>query len=245
MAFDDEFDFPDVAPPSPPPPPAVPPITSGLPGYRDEWKYWPNLEPITLRVAAKAGYTDSAVQYAKRRALQFKELAASGGVYTARDLVWLVPTELLASGVTIKPADVVKDGGNENWTVLEVNPLGKFGNTWRLVTRNLVLAADLRDSATVYRPSAAVDAAGQRAPVFSSVYSAVPCRLQEQQQAALDDYQGGPTGRREFTLWVGQRLALKAGDVIEIDGTRYDFSGSANWDRIDQLGEVRVYKAGE
>lgn len=220
------------------------PTTSGLDGTRDEWRWWPNLEAVTLRESATDGYTDHAITYAKRRAVTHREVIASGGAYTASDLVWLVPNELLPTGVPIKPADQIRDAAAVDWAVLEVNPRGKFGNTWRLVTRSLVLAADLRSECDVLRPSFAQDAAGQRAPVFAVPYSDVPCRLQEQKHDSLTDYQGGPNDRREYALWVGSRLVLRAGDVIQIDSVRYDVAGSGSWDRLDQLGEVRVYKAG-
>lgn len=220
------------------------PTTSGLDGTRDEWRFWPNLEAITLRVAATSGYTSHAVAYAKRRAVTSKEIMASGGVYTASDLVWLIPNELLPSGVEPKPADQIRPTEGTDWTVLEIAPRGKFGNTWRIVTRNLVLAADLRDTCDVLRPSFAQSAAGQRTPVFAVAYDEIPCRLQETNHDVLNDFQGGPTDRREYTLWVSQRLTLRAGDVAEVAGVRYDVAGSGSWDRIDRLGEVRLTKAG-
>lgn len=220
------------------------PTTAGLDGTRDEWRFWPNLEAITLRVAAASGYTSHAITHAKRRAVTHREVVSSGGVYVANDLVWLIPNELLPNGVEPKPADQIRPTEGTDWTVLEISPRGKFGNTWRIVTRNLVLAADLRSTCDVLRPTLAQSTAGQRTPVFNVAYDDVACRLQETNHDVLNDFQGGPTDRREYTLWVGSRLALRAGDVVEIDGVRYDVAGSGNWDRIDRLGEVRLTKAG-
>ncbi len=220
------------------------PTTTGLPGTRDEWRFWPNLETVTLRVVDLDGYTEHAILKAKRRAVQIREQAASGGAYVASDLVWLIPNELLPAGVTIKPADVIRDAASVDWTVLAVQPRGKFGNTWRVTTRSLVLVADLRTTCDQLRPSLAQDAAGQRAPVFAVIAADVPCKLMELEHAVLGEYQGGPTDRREYTLYVGSRLTLRAGDVIDVDDVRYDVVGAGNWDRIDQLGEVRLVKAG-
>lgn len=219
------------------------PTTPNLPGTRDEWRFWPNLEPVTLRVAATAGYTAHDLTHAKRRAVASREVLASAGVYTASDLVWLIPAAVLPSGVAPKPADQVRDADSVDWTILEIQPLGKFGNTWRLVTRSLVLAADLRQTCDVLRPSFAQDTVGQRSPVFAVPYEDVPCRLQETRHD-VQDFQGGPNDRREYSLWVGQRLTLRAGDVVEIASVRYDVLGSGDWDRIDRLGEVRVQRIG-
>lgn len=219
------------------------PTTPNLPGTRNEWTFWPNLEAVTLRESATSGYTEHAITKAKRRAVTTREQAASGGVYLASDVVWLIPNELLPSGVEPKPADQIEDADGVQWTIIEIQPRGKFGNTWRLVTRNLILAADLRSEADVLRPSFAVDNAAQRAPVFAQVYADVPCRLQEVDHQ-IADVDGGSTDHREYMLYVGQRLVLRAGDVIEIASVRYDVTGAGSWDRIDRLGEVRLTRRG-
>jgi hypothetical protein len=216
--------------------------TNALPGSRDEWRYWPNREPITLRSLGSAGYTNFPVTDAKPRALRISEAAASGGVYTTQDRVWLIPTELVV-GTTPKLGDVIRTAANVDWTILNIDPLAKFGNTYRLITRNLTLVAGLTQSARVLRPSSAIDSAGQRNPTFNEVYANLSCKLQEVVHG-LPEFQGGSTDRREYVLYVGTRLVLLAGDVVEISSKRYDVVGSGSWDRIDQLGEVRLVRSG-
>jgi hypothetical protein len=216
--------------------------TNALPGSRNEWRFWPNRGPITLRSLGLSGYTPYPVSDAKPRAISTREAAASGGVYTTQDRVWLIPAELI-SGTTPKLGDLIRTAANVDWTILSIDPLGKFGNTYRLTTRNLKLVAGLTQTARVLRPSTAVDSAGQRNPTFTEVYANLACKLQEQSHG-LPEFQGGSTDRREYMLYVGTRLILLAGDVVEINSKRYDVVGSGSWDRIDQLGEVRLVRSG-
>jgi len=175
------------------------------------------------------------------------ELRASGGVYQSNDVKFKfaqtdVPFEP-------KPGDQITWKGN-TYTLFGPLAVGgsDFLNFWSCMGRNLVLANDLYDTCDVLRPDATTDAGGKRTPNFSTVYTGVPCRLQEEENTVGADDQGGLTARRRFTAYVGQRLYLRAGDVLRVTqaGTTtpllYDFSGSASFDRIDYLGEVTVYR---
>lgn len=215
-----------------------------LPGARDEWRFWHHREPITLRSLTGAGvYTSHAVTDAKPRAITIREAAASGGVYTTQDRTWLIPTVLIPDNVAPKPGDVIRQANNTDWTVLAVDPLGKFGNTYRLTTRNLVVFAALTQTARVLRPTQATNTIGQRSPTFTEVYANLVVRIQEQTHT-IPELQGGATDRRDYVMYVGTRLTLRAGDIVESGGLRYDVTGAGNWDRLDQLGEVRLSKAG-
>lgn len=215
-----------------------------LPGVRDEWRFWPHREAVTFRSLSIAGYSPSAVTDAKPCAITAKEAMASGGVYTMTDRVWLIPTTLLAAGVKPKPGDQIRQADNTDWTVLAVDPLSKFGHTYRLTCRNLVLVAGLTQAAKVLRPTMATNGVGQRNQAFAEAYSGLAVRIQESSHVVAESLQGGRMDQREYTMYVGTRLILVAGDVVECAGVRYDVVGSANWDRIDQLGEVRLARIG-
>lgn len=207
---------------------------------RSEWRFWPNREPVTLRIiGADLTYTSSAISDAKFRAINYKEMMGSQGAYIGRDRVCLIPAEVLLPGVSIKSGDKIRQADNTDWTVLEVQA-GKFLQTFRCVTRCLVLVYDLSENVVVKRPSPTTDASGKRNSTFATVYT-VRAKIQEQSAAVVPDYQGGPTGRRELTMYTDTRMTLLPGDVIDVGATRYDYAGSSNWDRIDGLGEVKLY----
>lgn len=220
-------------------------MSFGMPqATADEYLIWEDLQPITLRsLTTGFTYLDNMIGNAKRRAIGWKEMAASQGVYTSQDTLWLLPAPELPSGVEPKPGDIVLDGDGTSWTILEA-PKNKFKNTRRCTCRNLALAAALASSLNIKRPTLAQDASGKRQVTYPTPYpySSIACRLQEIGQQIDPAFRDGVAGRKDYTLYVGQRLALQAGDLLSIDGVDYDWAGSANWDRLDQLGEVKVYR---
>lgn len=177
-----------------------------------------------------------------RYPIKLNEVIASGGVYTASDIVFTISLDDL-SATPPKPGDLVtvNDTPHTVLTAIEA-PFLKFH---RLIARNLILAFDLRQSLSVSRPANTQTTGGLRNPALAPVagYQNLPCRVQETQSvAAADSSFGSSTHTRAFTIFVNQRLALKTGDVLTVAGVQYDFQGSASWDRIDQLGEIRVYR---
>lgn len=198
---------------------------------------WENPEAITFIRHGKLTDDEYAVSIAKRRAPTFKEMAASGGVYTGQDLVWLVPVTLLtAAGLTdVKPADIIRDSDGVLWTVLE-RSLNTLKSTWRCVTRDLILAYDLRGTLSVRRPQAlTTDDAATREYVYDTIYTGVPCRFQ-----AMGDEVSDERGQRltvsKYSIWVGQRLTLTNEDqIVDEDGNIYELKATQDADRIDQL----------
>lgn len=202
----------------------------------NDYKLWPGTAPASFRSVTAGGYDVTAVSHGKRRAIGFKELAPSGGAYVASDVVFLLPAVLLGT-TKPKPGDQVQDA-EATWTVLEAG-VGKFGNTFRLICRNLILAAALSRTCSQLRPSQTQDAAGFRTATLSTVASGVACRLQEENLTSGFDQAAAET-RREYTLYVGSRLFLRAQDVIRIDSVDYDPVSAGSWDRLDQLGVVKL-----
>lgn len=219
-------------------------MTNMTPQTAGDWRFWPNRETVSLREATGAGeYTARTVADVKRRALLWKEQAASAGGYTAKDLVWLIPEacRVAAEAPAPKAADVIRDAAGNDWTVLEVG-VGKFGQTHRCVTRCLKLVYGLSETCDLLRPANTQDAAGFRVSTLAAVagYESVPCKLQEVTSAADLQTHDAATHDRDLVAYLGQRLVLKAGDVLRVGGVLYDLRGTADWDRIDTLGQVRV-----
>lgn len=202
-----------------------------------DWKVWDNREPVTYTVEARAGDTPHALTDCKRRALTFKELAASGGAYTGGDRAWLIPVEKLPGSVVPKIGDRVTDAGGTTWSVLEagLNTL----QTWhRLLTRNLVLAADLRELVTLLQPDAGQDAAGVRTPGFTTAVGGLAARVQEI-DAVVEERHGKRQAVRKFTAWVGQRVYPAANWRLRDEaGQVYQITGWRGADRFDVLQEL-------
>lgn len=137
------------------------------------------------------------IKVAKRRALTRRELAASLGAYTGRDMVWLIPAKELIPNHEIKVGDVVEslsdvfETAGERWTALEVSH-NKWRQTWRLTCRNLVLAFDLRDLVDLQRAKVGFDEAGAAVKTFpphggGTTYKNVPARVQPRQTDVVDE----------------------------------------------------------
>lgn len=179
--------------------------------FASDWRTWDQVEQVGIEYARSGQNAAGAVPVAKRRNLTKKELLASGGVYTGLDRVWLVPQSLLPPGFAFKPADVVIDLAGTRWTVLEADH-GKFGQTWRLTTRDLVLANDLRDTIDVERATISYDVAGAAIKTFPpagglALYPAVAARVQQTGESVVD--QRGIRGPlRKYDVIVGRQVPL-------------------------------------
>lgn len=214
----------------------------------DYYQFWPHRESITLfgPVGTSLLLPWTATSYdtwsltdCKRRAPTTKEIVQSGGAILTSDLVWLIPEAIrvsLAVAANLRPGYIVRDINSNDWTVLEVQPLGRFGQTWRLVTRNLISYFALTQLATVTRPNITVDTAGKRMPTYASVYTDVRCRLQEQTGAAELVHDGRVAVRR-FDLITATRLFLTAEDRVTVGGLTFTVLG---WNNPDRLADPMV-----
>ncbi len=144
------------------------------PAFQTDYLSWDNVEPATLEVARRPVDNPSLTRQlrnpnqsydlpiTKWRALSRKELAASFGAYTGGDRICLVPRAILSQDIAeIKPGDVLRRTAldDSRWTTLDVQT-NKFGQTFRLSMRNLVLAFDLRDKIDIERAHTVYDPAG-------------------------------------------------------------------------------------
>lgn len=215
--------------------------------YSDEWRGWDNRENVVVRSRrTRAGVTDWAVHTvsAKRRALGFKELVSSGGVYTAQDLKWLVPAALVAPLGAMKPGDVIEDVDDVEWIVLDC-PLLAERSHYGCMCRNLVIAHDLRDEIDIWSPTNTQDAQGNRTPTFAALHSRIPGRIQPIDGVMIEAF-GKQAIAKNYTaylasqLTVAQELAITEEMQVRINGstTPYQIKGWRNPGRIDQLFEI-------
>mgnify|MGYP000181447598 CR=1 FL=1 len=202
----------------------------------NDYLIWDNRESVSHISVRNSGNVTTSVSDAKRRALSFKEVVSAGGAYVSNDLVWLLPVAVL-NGATPKPADKIVDSDAVSWTILDAS-LNTWRTWYRCTCRSLVLAYDLRDTATLMRPTNNQDLAGGRVPSYAAAVSDVPVKVQEA-EASVEERFGKRQGVRRFTAYVGDRLYPQANDrLVTSDGTIYQITAWRNAGNIDVLMEL-------
>lgn len=195
---------------------------------KNEWKLWSNRENVTLRAQTALGVYDAhplsaTGGAAKRRAPTWKEMTASAGGVTSKNLIWLLPNPNLPELVQPKAGDVIRDLSDIDHTILEVQ-LGKFGNTHRCVTIALAVVYELRQRGVLTRPTAAQDDAGRATNASYTTVGTVWCRLQPQDSAATEVH-GRLTLPEQFAAYIDTPLSVRAKDVFTV--TSYVSPGGA------------------
>ncbi len=188
----------------------------------EDWTVWDNVEPIRVRsvrtVPSTGGDAVDAPISALRRAPTVKEQAASNGVYTASDVVFLIGASQVTTG-PLKPRDVVTDRDGTDFTILEAM-LGANRAHWRLMTRDLVIAYQLYDTVNVEKAGVTYDASGAALRAWPSgtpsggttLYANLQCRVQPRESTIADER--GMRGQQiTYDVYLSQDLA--AFDVRE------------------------------
>lgn len=200
-----------------------------------DWLTWDNTVPVVFLSARASGPVTQSVPTAKVRALRPRELAASGGAYVAGDLVVNIPAALLTVGENPKPGDQVFTADGTPYTVLEEQggKRDQSGNpqTWRLVTRNLALAFDLRDTISIQRPGLTYDAPGGTmrgwpdhnqpgvTPGGSTPYLSIAAKVQPADKAEEEEH--GVSGLREhYTIILDRQVLLTREDRVKVEAWR-------------------------
>ena len=209
-----------------------------------DYLVWDNPEAITVEVrtldcAFGTSEGDTfAVPTAKRRALTWKELAASGGAYTGQDTVWQIPQAVLPAGRPLKVGDQVIDADSTRYTALDVS-LGKWKQTWRLTTRNLAIAYGLRDTIDIQRAEVGYDQAGATVRTFPpaggrTIYAGLVARVQLVSREETDER--GLRGLKAlYQITIARAVSLVDEDRILWNGKYLDIKKYTQADRIDVL----------
>lgn len=187
----------------------------------------------STRTAGDAAATLAAGAWC-RYSMSEAEAAASNGVYLHHDEK--VTFALDALPWDPKPRDVLTPAGDRPRVVIEATPY-RFLRFWDLKVRDLVLAYDLRDTATVRRSAPAPDDAGRRDRNPTDAVTGVPCRLQPLDTAT--DLTGERVDQtRRYTCFLGQPLLLEPGDTLVVSGVEYEAVGQSDIDQFDTLTRV-------
>jgi hypothetical protein len=176
------------------------------------------------------------IAVAKRSTISNRDVPSQRtGIFTSDDLVWNIPQALIPIGKRPNPNDYITDSEGRRWTVLDTTN-GNRGNTWRLTTRNLILAENLRQTISLQRPANTKDAAGGRvASGYTTILSNVPARIQET-GATSSDILGKKQVRTQYDCHCGQRLNWKSTDrIVDQNNAVYQITSGAAPDIIDVL----------
>lgn len=202
---------------------------------KGDYRNWVDRESVTYHSRSRGGDVSYSLTDCKGRAISRRELAASAGVYTAQDRVWLLPTEIIPAGLSPKPADLIVDSAGTRWTVTPECGLNTLGTWWRMICRDLVLSAQLREMVSVHRPDAAQDASGNHNPTYSAIYNQVPSRVQVRTKQRVE-VRGKYLLESTVDVYVAGPLELFQGDQVRDElGVVYEVQGHGEPDRIDQL----------
>jgi hypothetical protein len=214
-----------------------------------EWRLWPNREDAILRVQTAPGVYDShpltaTGGAAKRRAPTWKEVTASAGGVSSKNLVWLLPTANLPDGVEPRAGSQIRDRADIDHTILEATS-GKFANTWRCITIALAVVYELHALGILTRGDSAQDSAGRSLPGSFTEVARTKCRVQPQDSEAGEHFDRLTTARK-FVAYCDAQLAPRTRDVFTVTsyvspggaiaGTQaYTVKGYRSPERLDQL----------
>jgi hypothetical protein len=186
-------------------------------------------------VASPNNTTVSIATYA-RYTLGLKEAARSNGIYQSVDEKITFGFDSI-SGFEPKPTDLLTPSGFSQRIVISVNrnPMLRY---WDLIARDLILVYSLRDSCDIKRPTVASGTGGLRTASYTTISTAVACKLNWDRTTFETDAAGKFLERKQYTLWLGEKVATQAGDIVEVSSVQYQVTEPVGF-TFDGLAEVR------
>ena len=210
-----------------------------------DYLVWDNYVPITYQ-----SIDGRTARLAKclRIELTLKEQAIAGGGYLGADLNWLIPSKIIPTGFKVgQPGDTVVEADGSAFTVLDsaAQVRDKTGpQVYRLHTRNLAIAYNLRDLIDIQRPGITHDAAGAVVKAWppsggSAIYASLPAKVQLLTRDVVEE-RGIVGFKGTHAVYVSRQVPLVTlEDRIKwTDGgvTHYlNINGVRQPDRIDEL----------
>ncbi len=169
------------------------------------------------------------------RAVRTGEAGASGGTYTASDLVWYLAAADLEQPP--QPGEVIVDSAGGRWTILQVRR-ATLQSVWRCATRNLAVAHGLDQHVDIEQATFRKNAAGVEEPTWHTWKTGIAARIQPQVARPQSDPQNQTTMLR-YTIYLAEEVPLDHRCRIRAaDGTRYRVIAVRKPQRIDALLEV-------
>lgn len=185
-------------------------------------------ESVSYAVAGGSTYTVTAGRHIDGES----EGVTSYGVYTVRRETYTLATDAI-SGWTPKLRDTITPSGLSARVITSIAPSSPWLKFWKVQTEYPSLADDLDQSADVERATTAPTAEGLRSPTYTNAYTAVACRLQPDGRVREMDLLGGVKTVSSFVCVFGSAVVLKAGDLIEVSGVKYEVTEQSE---VESLG---------
>lgn len=226
---------------------------SAILDFSDDYLQWMFPEPITFHSLRTGGdYMRDTIRTTRRRAIQTKEMAASGGVYTAGDVVWLIPGVLFpqqSMGGPPKEGDIIEDRDGNEWTVLNKQGGRRDAvdyRTFKCTTRNLVIAALLKDSITIETcGSGSLDAGVVEVKAWTPLVAGLAARVQPLADET-NDQRGIRGTQKRYDVYLSREVVIP--DVTRVrvpwaggylDVTAYKSRGSiSDLATLEAVGKV-------
>lgn len=211
------------------------------------WRLMPDRATVSYQAQTSLGVYDPAVSVANAwwRPGVTVEGAPSDGVYIRSLRTWLFPKQFYdgvpAIGDVITNPVTAIDPVAVAWTVTGLSDVGAIG-AWSLDSISLTISADLKDLVTFSRPGNTQDAAYRQAltPASYTPYAVnIACRLQPEDGSAavvMDRVTIAP----RYTLYLSQRVAVRAKDLAAVGGQTYTVIASVMPDRISDVQTVTL-----
>jgi hypothetical protein len=170
-------------------------------------------EAYTLRVA---GQPDILLPAVLTEPISFKEEMPADGMVQQGDLLAVWP---IAASQKPPLGSQLIDADGIAWTILTV--LKKdLVNTWECTARNLTVAYNLNNFATVLRASYTKSAAGEAVATWSAVGGPVAARFQPVSQDA-QIFEDAEWTKTEFTVILSSDILDPSGFPVELAGADY------------------------
>ena len=205
----------------------------------DDYLIFDNLEAVSFVAVANSGDSTTSISSALRRAMSYKEMMASGGQYTGKDLVWWIPYTLLSAA---KTKDKVVDAAGVSWVVLD-STLNTLQTWWRLVTRNPTIAYDLRQLVTLAKNNTEQDEGKQRAPVWSPYKAACPASVTRDSLDIADAF-GQRTGKSSYTVVIEEVADLSIEWQIWWGEKKLQIESVTKWGLVGELLQIKCTEYG-
>jgi hypothetical protein len=195
------------------------------------------LEPYTLRIA---GQPDLVLQSVLTEPITYREELPAGGMVRQGDLLAVWP---IAASQEPPLGSKLIDADGTPWTILTVVKK-EHVNTWECTARNLAVACNLNNFATVLRAQYAKSPAGAALATWYPLGPAIPARFQPQRQDA-QIFEDAEWTKTEFAVvlsqdvldWLGFPVELTGSNyrLMDSQGRHYRVTGYQRAERIDAL----------
>ena len=161
--------------------------------------------------------------------------AASGGHYTAGNVVWHLPVEELPDAPLL--GDLIVDGDAGRWTILEVDRAA-MQTRWQCLARNLAIAYGLDDTVAILRADYGKGDGGATEPTWRTWKTGVRARIQPA-ETDIDTEHRTRRARSRFQIFLEEDVALDQTHLIRgPDGAIYQIRGTRGTERIDELQTI-------